>query len=72
MSLVPIAMMRYFAPGCAQDVAVEAGEGAGTGDVVQETSAADAFVEHADVGGCLLDLEARCEYVGPARVFVGC
>ena len=55
-----------------EHVAVEAGERVGAGDVVQDAVAADAFVEHAEVGGLLVGLQAACEDVGPAHVLVGC
>ena len=53
-----------------EDVAVEAGEGAGAGLVVQDAVAADAFVEDAELCGLLVGLEAAGEDVGPAGVGV--
>jgi len=56
--------------GLGEDVAVEAGEGGGSGVVVEDAVAADAFVEDAEVGGFLVGLEAAGEDVGPAGVGV--
>ena len=70
MSLMPSRMMRYFTPLCAMHVAVEAGERAGAVAVVQNAVAADALVQHAEVRGLLVGLEARGEDVGPAAVGV--
>ena len=50
--------------------AVEAGDGAGAGDVVENAVAADAFVEHAEVRCCLVRLQARCQQIRPAKVSV--
>ena len=48
--------------------AVEAGERAGAGVVVQDAIAADALVEDAEAGGALVGQQAACELVGPATV----
>ncbi len=59
-----------FDAGLSDDVAVEASEGGGAGDVVQDAVAADALVEDAEVAGLLVGLEAAGEDVGPAGVGV--
>ena len=51
-----------------EDVAVEACECVGAGDVVQDAVAADAFVQDGDVGGLLVGLQAFGEDIGPAGV----
>ena len=56
--------------GLGEDVAVEAGEGGGAGGVVEDTVAADALVEDAEIFCLLVGLEAGGEDVGPAGVGV--
>ena len=51
-------------------VAVEAGERAGAGVVMQDAVAANALVKHADVGGLWVGEQAAGEFVGPACVLV--
>ena len=53
-----------------KDVTVEAGQGGGAGDVVEDAVAADALVEDAEIGGLLVGLEAAGEDVGPAGIRV--
>ena len=54
--------------GLGEDVTVEAGEGIGAGDIVQDAVAADTLVEDAEVGGLLVGLKAMCQIIGPAGV----
>ncbi len=61
---------EVFDAGLGEDVAVEAGEGAGAGGIVQDAVTTDALVEDAEVGGLLVGLEASGEDVGPAGVGV--
>ena len=56
--------------GLGDDVAVEAGEGGGAGGVVENAVSAYALVEHAEMCGLLVGLEAAGEDVGPAGVGV--
>src|SRR5208283_475605 len=56
--------------GLRDDVAVEAGESAGAGDIVQDAVAADALVEDAEAGGALVGQQAAGQLVGPAGVAV--
>jgi len=52
------------------DISVKACEGGGTGVVVEDAAAADAFVEYAELVGFLVGLEAAREDVGPTGVGV--
>src|SRR5438270_2259189 len=56
--------------GLGYDIAIEAGEGAGACDVVEDTVASDALVENAEFGGLLVGLETTGEDVWPAGVGV--
>lgn len=62
---------EVFDAGLGDDVAVEAGERARAGGVVEDAVAADAFVEDGEVCGLLVGLEAAGEDVGPAGVGAG-
>ncbi len=53
-----------------EDVAVEAGDGVGTGAIVEQAIAADAFVEDANGCGVFGGVQALSEVVGPAAVGV--
>lgn len=59
-----------FDAGLGDYVAIEACEGVGAGDVVEDAIAADALVEYAEFVGLLVGLEAAGENVGPAGVGV--
>ena len=56
--------------GLGEDVVVEAREGGGTGDIVQDAITADADVKDAEVGGLLVGGEAAGKEVGPTLVLV--
>ncbi len=56
--------------GLAEHVAVEAGECAGAGVIVQDAIAANSLIDDAQVRGLLVGLQAVCKYVRPAGVGV--
>ncbi len=61
---------EVFDAGLGEHIAVEAGERAGAGVVVEDAVAADALVEDAESGGLVVGLQAAGEDVGPAGVGV--